>query len=272
MSSIKKERIDKLLVDSRFVESRAKAQALLLAGKVFANGEKVEKSGAMVNVEASIEVRNNDAHWVSRGAHKLLKGLDVFNVSPSGAVCVDIGASTGGFTHVLLERGAHKVYAIDVGYGQLAWSLRQNRRVVVMERTNARNIIPDNFQEDIDITVADASFISLKLILPVIQEILAPQGNAIVLVKPQFEVGKGRVGKRGVVRAKEDHICVLEKILSFCRQTEKLLPAGLTYSPVTGPMGNMEYLLHLIKAPGASKVIDSVAVVEEAHLFFRKEG
>ena len=187
-------------------------------------------------------------------------------------VCVDIGASTGGFTQVLLEGGARKVYAVDVGYGQLAWSLRNDERVVVMERTNARALTPENFREIPDLVVADASFISLKLLIPPIRLILSPGGQAILLVKPQFEVGKGRVGKGGVVRSKEDHVAVLKDILAFCEESGDFYPAGLTFSPITGPMGNIEYLLHGVRAGGSCRPLSPEETVEEAHHFFRKEG
>ncbi|TDY55394.1 23S rRNA (cytidine1920-2'-O)/16S rRNA (cytidine1409-2'-O)-methyltransferase [Aminivibrio pyruvatiphilus] len=272
MSSSKKERIDRLLVSKGLVETRSKAQALLLAGKVFVGGSRVDKTGSLVPADASIEVRDDGEKWVSRGAHKLLRGLSSFSVSPADLVCVDIGASTGGFTQVLLEGGARKVYAVDVGYGQLAWSLRNDERVVVMERTNARALTPENFREIPDLVVADASFISLKLLIPPIRLILSPGGQAILLVKPQFEVGKGRVGKGGVVRSKEDHVAVLKDILAFCEESGDFYPAGLTFSPITGPMGNIEYLLHGVRAGGSCRPLSPEETVEEAHHFFRKEG
>ncbi len=272
MSSSKKERIDRLLVSRGLVETRSKAQALLLAGKVFVGGSRVDKTGSLIPADAPVEVRDDGEKWVSRGAHKLLKGLDFFAISPGGMVCVDIGASTGGFTQVLLERGARKVYAVDVGYGQLAWSLRNDERVAVMERTNARSLTPDLFREIPGLAVADASFISLKLLIPPISLILSPEGQAILLVKPQFEVGKGRVGKGGVVRAKEDHVSVLKDILAFCEENGNFRPEGLTFSPITGPMGNIEYLLHLVRAVGPGRLISPEETVEEAHHFFRKDG
>lgn len=272
MSSSKKERIDRLLVSKGLVETRSKAQALLLAGKVFVGDCRVDKTGSLVPADARIEVRDDGEKWVSRGAHKLLKGLDSFSVSPADSVCVDIGASTGGFTQVLLERGARKVYAVDVGYGQLAWSLRNDGRVVVMERTNARVLTPENFREIPDLVVADASFISLKLLIPMIRQILSQEGQAILLVKPQFEVGKGRVGKGGVVRSREDHIAVLKDILAFCRETGDFHPAGLAFSPITGPMGNIEYLLHGARAEGSGRHLSPEETVEAAHHFFRKDG
>lgn len=272
MSSSKKERIDRLLVSRGLVETRTKAQALLLAGKVFVGGSRVDKTGSLVPSDAPLEVRDDGEKWVSRGAHKLLKGLDSFGVSPEDLVCVDIGASTGGFTQVLLERGARKVYAVDVGYGQLAWSLRNDERVVVMERTNARTLTPELFPEIPGLVVADASFISLKLLIPPVRLILSPEGQAILLVKPQFEVGKGRVGKGGVVRSKEDHISVLRDILAFCEESGDFHPAGLAFSPITGPMGIIEYLLHVVRTKGSGRPLSPEKTVEEAHHFFRKDG
>jgi 23S rRNA (cytidine1920-2'-O)/16S rRNA (cytidine1409-2'-O)-methyltransferase len=268
MPNIKKERIDKVLVSRGVTDSRTKAQSLLMAGKVTVSGEKVEKAGTLVLPDAAIEVQGKEKEWVSRGALKLLKALDVFPLSPSGKICVDIGASTGGFTQVLLAFGADRIYSVDVGYGQLAWPLRNDSRVVVMERTNARNLRREDFQHTPDIVVADASFISLKLLLPPMDAFLSLSAEGIVLVKPQFEVGKGKVGKGGVVRSKEDHISVLEGIIDFCRQQTSFIPAGLTFSPVTGPMGNIEYLLHIVKGYDRDVPFFPASVVEKAHLFF----
>ena len=265
----RKERIDRLLLSRKLADSRTRAQGLVMAGRVFADGARVDKAGTMVRADASLEVRGEPSQWVSRGAFKLLKGLDVFGVSPEGRVCVDIGASTGGFTQVLLAKGARKVYAVDVGYGQLAWSLRQDGRVVSMERTNARNLGPGNFPEEVGLAVADVSFISLKIILPVMDAILAPGGEVVVLVKPQFEAGRDRVGKNGVVRSPEDHLAVLEDILSFCLGKTALCPDAADFSPVTGPKGNIEYLLHLVKKAGPCPAVSPAETVEKAHEFFK---
>lgn len=267
MSRPKKQRIDSLLVYRGLVESRTRAGALILAGKVFAGGHKVDKAGTMIPEDAPLEVRNAGENWASRGALKLLKGLDSFGISPRGFVCVDVGASAGGFTHVLLERGAMKVYAVDVGYGQLAWSLRQDGRVVVMERTNARNLGPGDFEDPPELAVADVSFISLKLIIPALRRVLPACGRAVLLVKPQFEVGKGRVGKGGVVRSKEDHLDVLCGIMDFMEEEGGFFPAGLTFSPIRGPEGNIEYLLHAAGARESARP-DPEAAVEEAFRFF----
>lgn len=269
MKSIKKERVDRVLVSRGFADSRTRAQSLLMAGKVVVAGERVEKPGALIFPDAPIEVQGAGNEWVSRGALKLLKALSVFPVSPEDRVCVDIGASTGGFTQVLLSKGARRVYSVDVGYGQLAWSLRSHEKVVVMERTNARNLQPEDFAEIPDIAVADASFISLKLLLPAMDSFLSPMGEAVVLVKPQFEVGKGKVGKGGVVRSKTDHIEVLENMLAFCSAETSFTPCGLTFSPVKGPMGNIEYLLYLRKAGAeTSPLLSAPSAVEESHCFF----
>lgn len=272
MASTKKKRIDSLLVDRGLAESRTRAKELICAGKVTVNGFLVEKAASLAETGAFLEVREDEGErWVSRGAYKLLKGLDVFSVSPEDKICVDIGASTGGFTHVLLSRGAKKVYAVDVGYGQLAWPLRRDGRVVVMERTNARTLEREHFAEPVALAVADASFISLKLLLPPLQRILSSDGEAILLIKPQFEAGKGRVGKGGIVRSKEVHLSVLEDILSFCSAETDLRPAGLSFSPVTGQTGNIEFLLHLSRSSGGDFLPAPEQIVEEAHLFFRKD-
>lgn len=268
MSGPKRQRIDSLLVSRGLVESRTKAGSLILAGKVFSAGKRVEKPGTMALKDIPLEIREAGHSWVSRGAMKLLKGLDYFNLSPEGLVCADIGASTGGFTQVLLERGALKVYAVDVGYGQLAWPLRQDGRVVVMERTNARDLDPADFPESPELAVADVSFISLKLIIPAMKRILSGTGQAVLLVKPQFEVGKGRVGKGGVVRSKEDHVKVLRDMITFMEETGGFYPAGVTFSPITGPMGNIEYLLHVVGSPEGLDSLCPEEAVEEAHSFF----
>lgn len=263
-----RQRIDSLLVYRGLAESRTRAGALVLAGKVFAAGQRVEKAGTMLPADISLEVRGEPDNRVSRGAYKLSKGLDFFNISPLGLVCVDIGASTGGFTQVLLERGALKVYAVDVGYGQLAWSLRQDGRVVVMERKNARELTGADFEEVPALAVVDVSFISLKLLLPALRRVLSPSGQAVLLVKPQFEVGKGRVGKGGVVKSKEDHADVLRGIIAFMEQDSGFFPAGLTFSPITGPMGNIEYLLHAVRFPVDKAPLSPEAAADEAHRFF----
>lgn len=271
MSGPKRERLDSLLQSRGLAETRSKARELILEGKVFVGGIRAEKAATQVSRDASLEVRDEGKKWVSRGAKKLLKGLDVFEISPEGLVCVDIGASTGGFTQVLLEGGAKKVYSVDVGYGQLAWTLRQDDRVVVMERTNGRDLSPGSFPAVPDLAVADASFISLKLLIPPLCSFLSPEGRAILLVKPQFEAGRERVGKGGVVRASETHREILEEILDFCRTQDRFHPAGLSFSPIRGPMGNIEFLLHCERNPDLVRAVDPEKTVEEAHIFFGRK-
>jgi len=243
--SLSKDRLDKLLHEKGLAETRAKAQAMIMAGRVKVDGNRAEKAGQLVNTEATLEVDDKGTEWVSRGAHKLLRGLEVFGVEPRGLVCIDVGASTGGFTEVLLSRGASKVYAVDVGYGQLAWKLRGDPRVVVMERTNARFLTPGQFSEPLDLIVVDASFISLRLLLAPLEGLLAEHGQMVLLVKPQFEAGRSRVGKGGVVRSPLIHRQVLEEFAVFAGSLDKVTLAGLTWSPIKGPSGNTEFLAHL---------------------------
>ena len=252
-----------MILERGLCESRTKAQALIMEGLVFVEDKRVDKPGTAVDTEARIEIRGNACPYVSRGGLKLEKALKDFGVDPTGFVCSDSGASTGGFTDCLLQQGARKVYAIDVGYGQLAWKIRSDPRVVVMERTNIRNVTPDMLDEPLDLSVVDVSFISLKLVLPVIRELLRPQGQVLCLIKPQFEAGKDKVGKKGVVRECATHIDVLESFLSTARGLGFSV-LGLTYSPVKGPEGNIEFLGHLHLGPG-DREIDPRAVAEAAH-------
>jgi 23S rRNA (cytidine1920-2'-O)/16S rRNA (cytidine1409-2'-O)-methyltransferase len=238
---MKKLRLDILLTEKGLVESRNKAQALIMAGKVRVAGEVVTKAGTQLPTEAEISVEN-DLPYVSRGGIKLAAALDAFKINPAGAVCADVGAATGGFTDVLLQRGAKRVYAIDVGYGQLAWTLRQDNRVVVMERTNARYL--DSLPEPIGLVTIDASFISLKLLLPAVIRWLSVPGQVVALVKPQFEAGRSQVGKGGVVRDLAVHRQVLENSVMYAERVD-LQVLGLIPSPITGPAGNHEFLLYL---------------------------
>ena len=256
--TLSRDRLDKLLHEKGLAETRAKAQAMIMAGRVKVDGNRAEKAGQMVSPEANLEVDGKGTEWVSRGAHKLLRGLEAFGVEPRGLVCLDVGASTGGFTDVLLSRGASKVYAVDVGYGQLAWKLRSDPRVVVMERTNARFLTPDQFSEPLDLVVVDASFISLRLLLPPLEELLAENGQMILLVKPQFEAGRNRVGKGGVVRSPLVHRQVLEEFAIFAGTLGKVTLAGFTWSPIKGPSGNIEFLVHL--APRQRQPMDMEAL------------
>lgn len=264
-----KERLDKLLVERGLAPTRAKAQALIMAGLVRVNGSPADKAGQQVPIDLDLTVIGQENEWVSRGAKKLIKALDVFGINPAGLVCLDVGASTGGFTEVLLSRDASRVYAVDVGYGQLAWKIRTDPRVVVMERTNARYLSRESFPTPIDLIVVDASFISLRLLLPPLLDILKPDGEMAVLVKPQFEAGKERIGKGGVVRSPEIHREVLEEFIDYVRGLPGISLAGLTWSPIKGPSGNIEFLAHLSRVPREGKTLENVketvaAVVSEA--------
>ncbi|MEO8702044.1 MAG: TlyA family RNA methyltransferase [Kofleriaceae bacterium] len=244
-----RDRLDKLLVDRGLVASRARASAMVMAGSVMVRGQPETKPGTMVDVEAEITLRVEDHPYVSRGALKLVKGLDTFAIDPAGYVALDIGASTGGFTDLLLRRGATRVYAIDVGYGQLAWSIRQDPRVVVLERENIRNLELARVPEPCDLAVIDVSFISLTLVLPRVAELMrAPNGKPIVaLVKPQFEVGRDNVGKGGVVRDEVARRGAVTKIRDWAT-AHGFTTGGDVESPITGPAGNVEYLL-LLRTP-----------------------
>ena len=247
--SINKERIDKLLVDRGLVQSRERARALIMAGQVVVADHVAEKAGQMVPVEAEVRLKGEMLPFVSRGGLKLQKALDEFGVDVTGLVALDVGASTGGFTDCLLQRGAAKVLAVDVGYGQLAWKLRQNERVVNLEKTNIRYLTPDRLPEVPDIAVIDASFISLAKVLPATMDLLKDEGVIIALIKPQFEVGRGEVGKSGVVRDAEKHREVIAAIKSLAEGLG-LEVRGVTESPILGPKGNREFLIHMVKTRG----------------------
>ena len=239
-----KVRLDKLLLEKSLAPSRQKAQALIAAGQVLVDSRPVDKAGTMVENSAAIEVKET-CPYVSRGGYKLEAGLEFFNIRVAGAVCLDIGASTGGFTDCLLKNGAAKVYAVDVGYGQLAWELRQDTRVVVMERTNARYLKIEDLEDLLDLAVIDAAFISLKLLIPPLLPLFKKRISILALIKPQFEVGRGMVGKGGVVRDPALHQDVIDGIIAFCH-TLGLQNLGVTPSPILGPKGNKEFLIHLI--------------------------
>ncbi|MBI5163517.1 MAG: TlyA family RNA methyltransferase [Magnetospirillum sp.] len=238
-----RKRVDQLLVERGLVESRARAQALVMAGLVSSDGKRIDKPGTALPDEAPLELKGQDHPWVSRGGLKLVAALDGFGLDPCGAVCVDVGASTGGFTDVLLSRGAAKVYAVDVGHGQLAWKLRTDPRVVVMERTNARFLTAERIAEPIDLVVCDASFIGLRTVLPAALALVRPGGALAALIKPQFEVGKGRVGKGGVVREPELHQEVCDTIAAWLADLPGWSVAGICDSPIKGPEGNKEFLV-----------------------------
>lgn len=259
-----KERLDVLLTEKGLCESRSRAQALIMSGEVYVDGQKCDKAGTQVNCDALLEVRGSACPYVSRGGLKLEKALHDFGVDPTGYVCSDSGASTGGFTDCLLQKGAKKVFAIDVGYGQLAWSLRTDERVVCMERTNIRYVKPEDLDEPLDLSVVDVSFISLKIVLPAIKALLKPTGQILCLIKPQFEAGKDKVGKKGVVRDPAVHAEVLENFLALASALE-LTVRNLTYSPVKGPEGNIEFLGHLSMLPEGGIVPDVQALVAAAH-------
>jgi len=259
-----KERLDVLLVERGLAETRSKAQAVIMSGDVYVDGQKSDKPGTAYGPEARLEVRGSACPYVSRGGLKLEKALREFGVDPTGFVCSDSGASTGGFTDCLLQHGAKKVYAIDVGYGQLAWPIRQDPRVVCMERTNIRYVTPEDIGEPLDLSVIDVSFISLRIVLPAVQRLLGPEGQVVCLIKPQFEAGKDKVGKKGVVRDPEVHLSVLQDFTALAGELGFAIRA-LTFSPVRGPEGNIEFLGHLAKTPGEARVPDLRALVAQAH-------
>ncbi len=259
-----KERLDVLLTQRGLCDSRSRAQALIMSGEVYVEGQKCDKAGTPVDVEAQIELRSNPCPYVSRGGLKLEKALRDFGVDPTGYVCSDSGASTGGFTDCLLQKGAKKVFAIDVGYGQLAWSIRTDERVVCMERTNIRYVTPEDLGEPLDLSVVDVSFISLKIVLPAIKALLKPTGQVLCLIKPQFEAGKDKVGKKGVVRDPAVHKEVLDHFLALAKELNFTV-RNLTFSPVKGPEGNIEFLGHLSMLPDGGIEPDTGALVAAAH-------
>ena len=260
-----KKRLDVLLVERLYADSRTKAQAIIMSGNVYVNGQKADKPGMSFEETVDIEVRGATCPYVSRGGLKLEKALRDFGVDVTGFVCSDSGASTGGFTDCLLQQGASKVFAIDVGYGQLDWKIRSDPRVVVMERTNVRYVTPDQLGEPLDLSVIDVSFISLNIVLPVIKTFLKPaSGQVLCLIKPQFEAGKDKVGKKGVVREPATHQEVLDNFVSLADALGfKIL--GLTFSPVKGPEGNIEFLGHLTLADTDGIRPDTADVVRQAH-------
>jgi 23S rRNA (cytidine1920-2'-O)/16S rRNA (cytidine1409-2'-O)-methyltransferase len=239
-------RLDQLLLQQGLAPTLQKAQALIAAGQVLVNDQPADKVGSLFAEDCRVRLKKTSCPYVSRGGLKLAAGLDHFRIDPTGLVCADIGASTGGFTDCLLQRGAAKVYAIDVGYGQLAWKLRQDPRVVVMERTNARNLKPGDLEESLDLAVIDASFISLKTLLPPLLVFFPPGAiRVLALIKPQFEVGRGRLGTGGVVRDSDLHEKVIEEIRGFADKLG-LIPVGVCPSPILGPKGNREFLIYLV--------------------------
>lgn len=260
-------RLDVYLTEKGLTTSRERAKALIMAGQVYIKNQKCDKAGTMLDEnETEVEVRGEQLKYVSRGGLKLEKAMQEFPITLDGKVTMDIGASTGGFTDCMLQNGARKVYAVDVGYGQFAWKLRSDERVVNMERTNIRYVTPDDIGEPIDFASIDVSFISLKLVLPAAYNLLSPDGEIVALIKPQFEAGKGQVGKKGVVRDKTIHFDVIRGVLDFATENGfKLL--GLSFSPIKGPEGNIEYLAYIRKSDKAEKITDEeiLAIVEKSH-------
>ncbi len=260
-----KKRLDVLLVERGLAENRSKAQAIIMSGLVYVNDQKADKPGISYEETVQLEVRGGTCPYVSRGGLKLEKALRDFGINPTGYVCSDSGASTGGFTDCLLQQGAKKVFAIDVGYGQLDWKIRSDPRVVVMERTNVRYVTPEQLGEPLDLSVVDVSFISLKIVLPVIQTFLKPDcGQVVCLIKPQFEAGRDKVGKKGVVRDPQTHKQVLDDFVALVKNLGFHL-IGLTYSPVKGPEGNIEFLAHLTLQDKPDIEADTAAIVAAAH-------
>lgn len=257
-----KERLDVLIHKLGLTQSREKASGYIMSGIVYVNGMKQDKPGTRVPVNAEIEIRGNALPYVSRGGLKLEKAITGFNIDVRGKIAMDVGASTGGFTDCLLKNGAAKVYSIDVGYGQLAWELRTDSRVVCMERTNIRYVNPSDIGESVDFATIDVSFISLTKVLPAVIGILSTDGEIVCLIKPQFEAGREKVGKKGVVRDKEVHVEVIEKIMEFCMNEMNLTLLGLTYSPIKGPEGNIEYLLYVTKKTDDTRKTANINIEE----------
>ncbi|WP_160688785.1 TlyA family RNA methyltransferase [Clostridium sp. C2-6-12] len=264
----KKERLDILLVEKGIITSRERAKACIMEGKVYVDGQKVDKAGEKVSLSANIEYRGETLKYVSRGGLKLEKAMNSYNISLEDKVCMDIGASTGGFTDCMLQNGAKKVFSVDVGYGQFAWKLRTDERVVCMERTNIRYVTLEDIGEPLDFASIDVSFISLKKIMPATLNLLKESGEVVALIKPQFEAGREKVGKKGVVREKETHKEVVYGIIDFLLEQD-LNVLGVGYSPIKGPEGNREYLVYFTKDKNKEsnfKREDIDVVVEESHV------
>ena len=263
-----KERLDVLLVKRNLAESREKAKAVIMSGIVYVDGQKEDKAGSMFDETANVEVRGTTLKYVSRGGLKLEKAMTHFGVTLEGKICMDVGASTGGFTDCMLQNGAVKVYAVDVGHGQLDWKLRNDPRVVCMEKTNIRYVTPDDIEDKIGLSSIDVSFISLTKVLGPVKALLTDDGQVVCLIKPQFEAGREKVGKKGVVREKNTHLEVIRKVMEFASEIGFEI-LNLEFSPIKGPEGNIEYLLHLQNhTDGQIRgefPVDEEAVVESAH-------
>lgn len=263
---MEKVRLDVLLVDQGLAQSRERAKAMIMAGQVYIDNQKCDKAGQMVGTDVTPEVRGETLKYVSRGGLKLEKAMSEFPINLKDKITMDIGASTGGFTDCMLQNGAKKVFSVDVGYGQLAWKLRNDERVVNMERTNIRYVTPEQIGEKIDFASIDVSFISLKLVLPVAKQLLSDTGEIVALIKPQFEAGREQVGKKGVVRDISVHKDVIRKVCSYVSDLE-LHISGLSYSPVKGPEGNIEYLIWITREPTGFEITDALIdnTAEESH-------
>ena len=263
-----KERLDVLLVNRNLAESREKAKAIIMSGIVYVDGQKEDKAGTMFEDTVSVEVRGHTLAYVSRGGLKLEKAMTHFGVTLNGKICMDVGASTGGFTDCMLQNGAVKVYSVDVGHGQLAWKLRNDERVVCMEKTNIRYVTPEDIPDRIQFASIDVSFISLTKVLGPVKELLTEDGQIVCLIKPQFEAGREKVGKKGVVREKSTHLEVIESVIAFAKSIGFGI-LNLEFSPIKGPEGNIEYLLYLQTHPELAYEkgveIDPKTIVEEAH-------
>ena len=263
-----KERLDVLLVNLGYAPSREKAKAVIMSGCVYVNGQKEDKAGTMFDTYAAIEVRGNSLKYVSRGGLKLEKAMEEFAIALDQKTCMDVGASTGGFTDCMLQNGAVKVFAVDVGHGQLAWSLRNDPRVICMEKTNIRYVVPEDIGCAVDFVSIDVSFISLTKVLVPVKELMAERGQIVGLIKPQFEAGREKVGKKGVVREKETHMEVVRMVMDFALSIGFGV-LGLAFSPIKGPEGNIEYLLYLQKTPTEEELNrplpDVNALVEQSH-------
>ena len=269
---VEKERLDVLLVQQGLANSRELAKAYIMAGNVYVDGQKEDKAGTKVAVTAKLEVKGNQMKYVSRGGYKLEKAMDVFGIRLNGKICLDIGASTGGFTDCMLQNGASKVYAIDVGYGQFAWKLRNDERVVCLEKTNVRYVTHEQVPDEGDFASIDVSFISLTKVLLPVRNLLTEDGEIVCLIKPQFEAGREKVGKKGVVRDPAVHVEVVRKIFDFCLENGFDV-LNLDYSPIKGPEGNIEYLIHLRKSDDPKSYTDVTPeqLVENSHAALDKK-
>ena len=258
-----KTRLDVYLVERGYATSRERAKSIIMSGSVFVNNQRSDKAGDMISDDAVVEVRGGELKYVSRGGLKLEKAIAEFGISLEGKICMDVGASTGGFTDCMLQNGSQKVYSVDVGYGQLAWKLRSDERVTNLERTNIRYVTREQVPDELDFSSIDVAFISLKLVLPVVKELLKNNGTGVALIKPQFEAGREKVGKKGVVREPGTHIEVINNVLEFTRDMG-LNVSAVTFSPIRGPEGNIEYLMYFSKN-GEDNEIDVEKIVEISH-------